>query len=106
MILEDDTLFYRSDHPNGFLFSAGNEAPEGDGWVADPEDIEPCPPRAHECTTLDAYEALLQSERKAGASAAALIVRQANDLASAHLAVSILRQQVAELEAQLAPPET
>lgn len=64
MPLEQDTLYYRADHPLGFLFSAGNEAPSAeDGWVAAQEDIAPLPPRAFECTTLEAYEALLRGER-------------------------------------------
>lgn len=106
MILEEDTLFYRCDHPNGFLFSAGNEAPEGDGWVAAQEDIEPAPPRDYECTTLAAYEALLRGERAAAAATASNLVTLVAQLASARGLIAHQAAQIAELEALIPSSES
>lgn len=63
--LETDTMFYRWDHPNGFVFSAGNEPPsEADGWRAASNNLPDGPPVTYECTSLRAFQALLDSERR------------------------------------------
>lgn len=98
--LETDTLFYRWDHPAGFMFSAGNEAPsEDDGWRAAPEDVPEGPPVTYECTTLAAFQALLDSERKGAAVAAA---NYKNSLSQAHAAISALDTLNKGLQAELA----
>lgn len=68
-ILEADTLFYRDDHPGGYLFSAGGGTPDpADGWVATPEDVVVRDAPTFECTTFEAYEQLLKSERTSSAT--------------------------------------
>lgn len=63
MILDQDTLYFRHDHPNGFLFSAGNEAPAA-GWYVAPEDIPEEAAPSYECTTMAAYAELVRTERQ------------------------------------------
>lgn len=102
-VLAEDTLYYRADHPHGFMFSAGNPEPDpADGWVDDPEDIAPLPPQTHECTTLDAFQNLLNSERAAAATTQQNLALRTQQLAAALAIVSERDAQIAELEAQLA----
>jgi hypothetical protein len=61
--LAKDTIYYRHDHPNGFMFAKGATVPTDGGWSAAVADIEPAPAKTYECTTFDAYEGLLASER-------------------------------------------
>lgn len=68
--LATDTVYFRADHPDGYIFSAGNAAPDpAEGWVADEDNVAPEPMKDREATTLDAYEALLREERAAFAFA-------------------------------------
>lgn len=68
--LAKDKLYYRHDHPDGYRFGAGQPQPDSrHGWVADPAKIKPAPAKHYECTTFDAYEGLLASERAAAKAA-------------------------------------
>lgn len=99
MTLEADTLYYRWDHPNGFMFSAGNEEPsEDDGWVAAAEDVQPGPPVTYECTTLAAFQALLDSERS-GAAVSAINYR--NSLAQARDVILTQQEMIVSLQAEI-----
>jgi hypothetical protein len=98
--LETDTLFYRWDHPNGFMFSAGNEAPaEADGWRASAVGLPDGPPVTYECTTLAAFQALLDSERAGAATTAASLKAS---LAQAHAAIALQADIIVGLEAEIA----
>ena len=101
--LEADTLYYRFDHPNGYLFSAGNPEPSADdGWTIAQDDIGPPPEHTYECSTLAAYEALLNSERGSAAIAFTNASRLRDQLDSALTAVAMLHAQNQQLEEQLA----
>lgn len=64
--LDADTLYYRHDHPRGYLLAAGTPQPDpAEGWSPTAEGIQPAPAKTYECTTFDAYEGLLASERLA-----------------------------------------
>lgn len=68
--LAKDKLYYRHDHPDGYLFGAGQDHPDArHGWVSYPAKIKPAPAKHYECTTFDAYEGLLKSERAAAKAA-------------------------------------
>lgn len=98
--LETDTLYYRWDHPNGFMFSAGNDEPDpAEGWVAAPQDVQPGPAVTYECTTLAAFQALLDSERK---GSTAQIASLQSNLAQARTAFALLSAQAQSLESELA----
>ena len=100
MILETDTLYYRWDHPAGFMFSAGNEEPPAeDGWVAAPEDVGEGPPVTYDCTTLAAFQALLDSERHGAAVSDASLKAS---LAQAHEAIAYQQYIIVGLEAEVA----
>lgn len=65
--LEADTIFYRADHRDGFMFGEGNPAPSPvDGWVTSPDEIAEAAPVTYECTTLAAFAELLRTERVSG----------------------------------------
>lgn len=97
--LEEDTIFYRWDHPNGFIFSAGNEAPSvDDGWSAAQDDVPDGPAVTYECTTLAAFQALLDSERN-GAAVSAINYR--NSLAQAHEAILTQQEMIVSLQAEI-----
>lgn len=65
-VFKQDTIYYRHDHPGGYLFAEGSEEPSvADGWSPSPDRILAAPEKHYECTTFDAYEGLLQSERAA-----------------------------------------
>lgn len=98
-ILEEDTLYFRWDHPNGFMFSAGNEAPSvDDGWAAAQEDVEDGPVVTYECTTLAAFQALLDSERNGAVVSAA---NYQSSLAQARAAVGAQQMIIDALRAEL-----
>lgn len=98
--LAQDTLYYRWDHPQGFMFSAGNDEPDpAEGWVAAPQDVQPGPAVEYECTTLAAFQALLDSERKGTQAQVASL--QAS-LAQARSAFVQLAAKAQSLESELA----
>lgn len=79
--LTKDTMFYRADHPDGCMFAKGGPAPDPrDGWVATPDEIEPLPETVFECTTLVAFQELLNSERASFAKTRADFEAQIADL--------------------------
>jgi hypothetical protein len=91
MILEEDTIYYRRDHPNGFMFSAGNEAPSlDDGWAEAADQIVEGDAPSYECTTLAAYDELVRTERQG-------VQRLITDLQQATLRLSVAAGLVAEL---------
>lgn len=103
MILEQDTLFYRHDHPRGFLFTAGNEAPEG--WFAAPEDIPVEPQPTYECTSYEAFAELLRTERQAATQMAEELRTTLQRLAAATGVIAALQAENATLNEQLAARE-
>lgn len=101
MILEEDTLYYRADHPAGFLFSAGNAAPsEDDGWAAAPGDLPVMEGPTYECTTLAAFAELLRTEREAGVAAADALRLATDRLAGAAVVITTLRTENTQLAAE------
>lgn len=88
MNLETDTLYFRHDHPLGFMFSAGNPEPDpADGWTLDQDNIPPGPEHVYECSTPAAWEALVNSERSANRATAAKLLAttmQAQAIAAHH----------------------
>ena len=109
--LMSDTVYYRYDHPNGFLFAAGMDAPGAD-WTTDQNAIPAGPSVTYECTTLAAFQALLTSERQGAAitvnnlrsdlnntiNGAGLLAQQ---LEAARAEIAVLTSQVSDLTAQL-----
>jgi hypothetical protein len=101
MKLEADTMYYRADHPDGYIFGAGSPKPAAsDGWVLGPAKIKPVE-RAFECTTFEAFEALVQSERKAHAMSKDSAVQMRADLAAAQQENAQLRAVAGQLHAEL-----
>lgn len=99
-MLETDTLYYRWDHPNGFLFSAGAETPDpDDGWVLDQGSVGSGPVVNYECSTLAAFQALLNSER---AASRATITNIGRELDVATGLAADLARMVQNLEQELA----
>jgi hypothetical protein len=94
MILTDDTLFFRADHPNGFMFSAGNVAPtEAEGWYADPADIPPAPAPTYECSSMKAYAELVRTERQSSVQLATELRSTMQRLAAAASLVASLQTE-------------
>lgn len=111
--LSQDTTYYRYDHPNGFLFCAGMEEPgPSEGWTTNQGAIAPGPAEIFECTTLAAFQALLNSERRGALTTinnlksdlnntingAGLLAQQ---LEAARAEIAVLTTQVSDLTAQL-----
>lgn len=105
MVLTEDTILYRADHPNGFGFCAGFDVPDDEGWVTTPEAITPLDPPEYECSTLAAFQALLSSERAAYVALQGEAAQLAQAGANLAVRLSAAEARIAELEAQLTPKE-
>lgn len=105
--LDQDTIYYRFDHPTGFIFGAGTEPPSADdGWVLAPEDVEDGPEQTFECTTLGSFQALLVSERAAAAKQADALTQAAQRLRASEGHRMVLTAEVARLNALLGDRNT
>lgn len=90
--LTKDTLYFRADHRDGFVFEAGHPAPsKAEGWVLSPDKIVE-QAVTYEHTSLASFDEALRSER-----AAALTLRGERD--AAMQAVAQLLGNVATLKA-------
>lgn len=92
MILERDTIYFRHDHPNGFMFSAGSAAPDGE-WFAAPGDVPDEAPLVYECSSLAAFSELLRTEREGS-------FQLANELRTAMQRLAAATHVVAELQTE------
>lgn len=102
MVLEFDTVFYRYDHPNGYIFGIGVAPPsEDDGWFTDPEMIGAPPSVTYECSTLAAFDALLKSERSAAQATAQALVTARQQLRASEGHRMVLTAEVARLNGLL-----
>lgn len=105
--LETDTTYYRFDHPTGFIFGEGTDAPsEEDGWFLAPEDVGDGPEVSYECTTLAAFQALLDSERASSSKQAASLIQTAQQLRASEGHRMVLFAEVTRLNALLGQRDT
>lgn len=104
-VLEADTLYYRDDHPRGYLLAEGEVAPNpDDGWVATPEEVIARDPSTFECTSLEAYEQLLKSERASNALLQEQVRVAQAEVGGLQAHISLLRVQL-QLAGAQAPHE-
>lgn len=101
--LTEDTLYFRHDHPDGFLFAAGNPAPDpAEGWVTHPDHVGPAPEKTYSYSTMEAFEHGLQAERRATAQLTAERQELFHALHGALADLEPLREENARLRASLA----
>jgi hypothetical protein len=92
-LLLTDTLYYRSDHPDGYVFSAGTEAPDpAEGWVTARDDVEPPPPRQFEAASMEEFEGLLATSRLNAEAALAEAEKSKTDLLVAEGQIDALKK--------------
>jgi hypothetical protein len=102
-MLAKDTLYYRHDHPDGYLFAAGNApADPAEGWVGAPHLVGRAPAKVFSYSTMEAFEEGLQAERRATARLTAGRQELFEALKAAEAEVEPLRAENAQLRRFLA----